>query len=670
MASQTLKADRDAYVDEASPDSNFGGGSRLYVRSQGGILGDGDRRVYVSFDLSQLPADAAELLTATLRLHPEEDSTLQRTLVCHEVTGAWTEGGITWNTQPATGTDHGTQTSNEDPQTWDVLSTAEAAFPGGRAELLVQDETEGSADGPEQAYVSREGVGAEPELVLTFKRQATGDLSSTVTPNNNRVADLLAQLAVRVDGDRYTGTRSVELRDAGGGSVEVDDLAYDVGRQALWGVDASREQVYRFSLDGAHEATYGLPAGFEGIGIAYTGTHLWVSDDVDQVLKKFSIGDEVLTEEDEVSTSLFLTKLAWDGERLWGADTIGQQVHKVNLNTGEASETHAVDDEPWGLVFPTDAADPFLLRVPADSKNAVLARHDATDLSVLATWPYPGESSFDNGIGLTLLRGRASDLLLTRKEGTAELVYIASLTLASQVTVGNLIGTGDLTATIQPGNIPASGELASQVLPGNGAQSDLATSLMPQPIATADLPASVQPSALSSSSDLTSTLRPSTTQVDVQARATGTVAPVIPVSADDFAEISGEIGSEVTHTRDGSSSSLRRVVQLIDTQTAKTFPREATSEQGRSSTQDKLGRGDAVLYAKQGDSFQPGDTVTYDGLTWTVVGTLGWETIGDERIYQEVGLRRVSVTATGRAKATVQRSQSVGLVSEVTVNVP
>lgn len=101
------------------------------------------------------------------------------------------------------------------------------------------------------------------------------------------------------------------------------------------------------------------------------------------------------------------------------------------------------------------------------------------------------------------------------------------------------------------------------------------------------------------------------------------MAPVIVVGSDDFAEISAEIGSEITHTQNGATTSLRRVAQLVDTPTSKTFPPEATSEHGHSSTHDSLGRGDAILDAKQGDRFQPGDRVAYDGLTWEVIGLVG-----------------------------------------------
>lgn len=662
LASQTLKADRDAYVDEASPDSNFGGGSRLYVRSQGGILGDGDRRVYCSFDLADLPADAAEVLTATLRLTPEEASLLERTLRCHEVTGAWTESGITWNTQPTVDTDHGAQLSTDDPQDWDVLSTVQTAFPGGRAEFRVKDENEGSADGPEQAYISREGIGTEPELVITFKREANGDLASTVTPNNNRVADLATTLTARAQGEPFQGVRTVQPLDAlDGDPIEPNSIAYDPGRDLLWITDTVEIKVHRVKLDGTTDQTHELPQpGSSGMGVTHDGTDLWFTTGSD--LQRWSIQADGITHEETITLEGDETAegLAWDGSHLWTIAGFAGEVHK-RASDGSKLRTVTVDDVE-DMAFTDGHANPFLLEGPGDDRQIV--ERDIDTFAEVDRW----DSALANAIESLTFEKRDREVAAWIPDWQADQLHrFPALTLPSTVTVGNLIGDADLATTVQPANIPATSDLASQVLPGNGAQADLAATVTAQPIETADLASTVQPAGLSGASDLTTTVRPATSETSTQGRVTGSVAPVIVVDSDDFAEISAEIGSEITHTQDGSSTSLRRVVQLVDTQTSKTFPREVTSEHGRSSTHDSLGRGDAILYAKQGDRFQPGDTVDYDGLTWEVIGLLGWELVGDERVYQEVGLRRLSITAQARAQGTVQLSNAEDLLSEVNV---
>lgn len=117
------------------------------------------------------------------------------------------------------------------------------------------------------------------------------------------------------------------------------------------------------------------------------------------------------------------------------------------------------------------------------------------------------------------------------------------------------------------------------------------------------------------------------------ARVAGTVTEPLAPDPADFAAITAEVGSLVRHTRGAVTVGKRRVVQLLEAADTR-FPREATSETGRDSTQDVLRRGDALLFALPKDDFRPGDAVEWAGQTWAVVGGLGgsrWGRCGSTR---------------------------------------
>jgi hypothetical protein len=91
----SVVASADATVEQALPTTNANGPT-LGVRSA-----LGDSRSFVRFDLSScaLPVNA-DVQTATLTLLTVNLPGVGRTHVLHRVTGAWTETGVTWNTQP------------------------------------------------------------------------------------------------------------------------------------------------------------------------------------------------------------------------------------------------------------------------------------------------------------------------------------------------------------------------------------------------------------------------------------------------------------------------------------------------------------------------------------------------------------------------------------------
>ena len=101
----TLTASADSYVDQATlqQGTNFGGVTPLQVESSQTLgLISTNKRSFVTFDLAScsIPA-AAAVQSATLSVFLSLAPTQNRTWNIDRVTGAWTEGGITWSNQPA-----------------------------------------------------------------------------------------------------------------------------------------------------------------------------------------------------------------------------------------------------------------------------------------------------------------------------------------------------------------------------------------------------------------------------------------------------------------------------------------------------------------------------------------------------------------------------------------
>jgi hypothetical protein len=138
-----------------------------------------------------------------------------------------------------------------------------------------------------------------------------------------------------------------------------------------------------------------------------------------------------------------------------------------------------------------------------------------------------------------------------------------------------------------------------------------------------------------------------------------------PAPEADFAALSEAAGSTITITTPrGEPRDLRRVVQLVDTRETQSFPRTFPSEQGKRSAQDVLRRGDALLYALGKDAFRPGDAVRWQDRDWEVIGSLGVEMVGDARLYQEVGLRRLPLRALARAEGAIVLPHDAGSTAQ------
>lgn len=170
----TLQPSGDASVDQSAPDTNDGTGDSLPVTS---LLG-GNRRALVHFDLSAcgLPA-SPQILSAELTVHLSAAPMLSRTHDAHRVTGAWTETGVTWNTQPgfASLASASVLTGSTAGATlvFDVTADVSGFVSGASANhgWLVKDTLEGDLAGATGTYSSREHatVAQRPVLAVMYR---------------------------------------------------------------------------------------------------------------------------------------------------------------------------------------------------------------------------------------------------------------------------------------------------------------------------------------------------------------------------------------------------------------------------------------------------------------------------------------------------------------------
>jgi len=158
---------KDSYVVEgAGIDLNYGSGDELWVRSYNS--GDMARRTYIEWDISSVPSDA-DITYARLGL--TESNSLGNTAVSlYRITGAWTEQGITGNTQPAV-----TSTNKVSLGDMDDIATAvvtdqvkDARSAGTTYGVMIRTDSEHLSTARRRAYRSKEYNGNDPQLYLEY----------------------------------------------------------------------------------------------------------------------------------------------------------------------------------------------------------------------------------------------------------------------------------------------------------------------------------------------------------------------------------------------------------------------------------------------------------------------------------------------------------------------
>lgn len=163
----TLNASEDTWLDQSSP-STAGNGSAttLSVQSR---HGNRNMRALVQFSLPSMP-DGCVVQSATLRLYASS-STNGRTLQALQISSAWTESSVTWNTQPSTTGNAATTASGTGAayREWIVTDIVKAIYSSTNYGFLIQDATEGTnGSGELQRFNSSENGANMPQLVITF----------------------------------------------------------------------------------------------------------------------------------------------------------------------------------------------------------------------------------------------------------------------------------------------------------------------------------------------------------------------------------------------------------------------------------------------------------------------------------------------------------------------
>ena len=155
--SQTVTATADTSVSENRSTTNYGADSDLTVRGGGGD----HLRAFVRFALPSLPAGCS-VTDATLRLRTITLSSGE-TYEATRVAAAWTEAGLTWDTQPATTGTTTTTTTAAGWVTWTVTAQVADMYAGSNHGLRIKDAAEGTGSTNTNRYSSREGSNP-PEL--------------------------------------------------------------------------------------------------------------------------------------------------------------------------------------------------------------------------------------------------------------------------------------------------------------------------------------------------------------------------------------------------------------------------------------------------------------------------------------------------------------------------
>jgi hypothetical protein len=249
-------ADRDTWVLESSPTSNYGSDSVLKVDSKSG---NGNARALVRFALPTIPA-GCQVTSATLRLYSASYKE-GRTLEAFRLGETFTEGGVNWASQPAAA---GTAASAPSRSSagyveWSVTSHVQAMYLGTNTGFQIRDASE-NGPGLEQSFNSREkGADNPPQLIVE-----TADAGELVSPGGPiDVTDPPAgQPADQVEEPPPAAAPS-------GFTVGVDDAAFHLAwDRAAW----ERLRYTRVRHDGIHSGDFAQHASYykaQGVKVTY-----------------------------------------------------------------------------------------------------------------------------------------------------------------------------------------------------------------------------------------------------------------------------------------------------------------------------------------------------------------------------------------------------------------
>jgi hypothetical protein len=158
----------DTAVDQSSPNTNFGTGASIGLRSASGA----NAYSYLRFDLTAAPIPARCTITsATLTIRASAPAA-GATLEVHRANAAWTTA-MTWNTGRVgfTGTPSTTASlSSAGVQTWDVTTLTRELYAGTNNGFALKDSVDNAGPARTQTWDSMEaGTAANrPKLTITW----------------------------------------------------------------------------------------------------------------------------------------------------------------------------------------------------------------------------------------------------------------------------------------------------------------------------------------------------------------------------------------------------------------------------------------------------------------------------------------------------------------------
>jgi hypothetical protein len=277
VPTQALAAEADAWLDEGSPQSNFGADEILQVKSQSG----NDQRTLVRFDLPDIPA-GCRIESARLRLRAA-NATDGRVLEAMRITDAWAEPEVSWDDQPGSAGPAATTVAAGGTGEWLVTAQVEAMYAHGNHGFLLRDASEDGVgtEQAEQSYHSREKVADEPpELVLNLASTAVSDttppgtsilagpvgFSNDPTPTFSFTANEDSDFECSLDGGDFTGCSSPHTVRA----LNDGDHTFAVRAVDLAGNPDPSPATSSFSVDTAAPDTTitAGPAGTTGDAVA------------------------------------------------------------------------------------------------------------------------------------------------------------------------------------------------------------------------------------------------------------------------------------------------------------------------------------------------------------------------------------------------------------------
>jgi large repetitive protein len=157
----TAQANADAWVDQNSPGSNFGGDQILKLHKQSGRAA----RALVRFALPAVPSGCS-VTAASLRLFAAS-SNGSETVRAVRIGGSWTENGVRWTNQPAPAGAAAATTGVAGWNQWGVTAQVQAMYAGANNGFLVRYQNEGSPAREMQLHARDKGS-EHPELRITF----------------------------------------------------------------------------------------------------------------------------------------------------------------------------------------------------------------------------------------------------------------------------------------------------------------------------------------------------------------------------------------------------------------------------------------------------------------------------------------------------------------------